>query len=561
MKRRPTATVSLSQRTKGETQLRATKWLSATNGWEVWRQLNLSFLSTLLDSLLHVSFDESPASCLQQVLAWKERVALYQKLSGEQLSEAIMMSALLNGLTETTRLHLLLHLDGDSSFGDLETLLARQLARQDFSLDKEELEEQDKPDQLVKGGKGEGAYNPQPPAYRGKGEPNQLPDSAHRACKGKPKGKGQESDPSFKRELEHRGKQGRQNEHRKGKGEAYNPQPHACKGKGKQHQLPKRYQWCDICWKTGHMTQACWWNPINQQQEQQHQQPARNNLEHQMVQASVQRRQPQIFRIDQRTACASLIPDTLPVLSLELRRRRAVFTVQNAQKQKGHFLVILTSRFFPCFLGFRWHLRYCHVASPLKISPTHPMLETTTGWENSCAPLTLNSFGRNRVSSSSWSFSAVVCESFVFEPCIILFQWRAEFFVAFVLVRVSPLQSVLSLFCWILSPVGSLNLFFFLVVAYQSASPQLPFVTVGWGRPPPERWYEDGASKKPDRDIITAKPFGNGNICKGCDEWPTVDRKNWSGQLKTRRSFLLTGHFSWFRQTGCLVLCGFVVGF
>ena len=77
------------------------------------------------------------------------------------------------------------------------------------------------------------------------------------------------------------------------------------------------------------------------------------------------------------------------------------------------------------------------MASPLKISPTHPMLETTTGWFNSRAPFTLNSFGRNRVSSSSWPLSAVVCESFVFEPCIILFQWRAEFFVAFVLVRVS----------------------------------------------------------------------------------------------------------------------------
>ena len=35
----------LVQTTKGETQLRVTKWLSATNGWEVWRQLNLSFLS------------------------------------------------------------------------------------------------------------------------------------------------------------------------------------------------------------------------------------------------------------------------------------------------------------------------------------------------------------------------------------------------------------------------------------------------------------------------------------------------------------------------------------
>ena len=55
-------------------------------------------------------------------------------------------------------------------------------------------QEQDKPDQLVKGGKGKGkstkekggAYNPQPPAYRGKGEPHQLPDSAQRACRDKP---------------------------------------------------------------------------------------------------------------------------------------------------------------------------------------------------------------------------------------------------------------------------------------------------------------------------------------------------------------------------------------
>ena len=63
----------LVQRTKGETQLRVTKWLSATNGWEAWRQLNLSFLSRFLTSLLQISLDDDqPASCLQQVLAWKE---------------------------------------------------------------------------------------------------------------------------------------------------------------------------------------------------------------------------------------------------------------------------------------------------------------------------------------------------------------------------------------------------------------------------------------------------------------------------------------------------------
>ena len=297
--------------------------------------------SKLLDSLLHMSFDESPTSCLQQLSAWKERVVICQELSGEQLSESIMMSVVMNGLTEKARHLLLLHLDGDSSFGDLEHLLATHLAEQELgehnrvddqannSLQPEQ--EQDKPDQLVKGGqrKGKekgGAYNPQPPAYRGKGEPNQLPDSAHRACRGKPeegkgktdpnfKGKGQESNPSFKRELEQRGKQGRQNEQRKGKGEAYSPQPQPHEGDWEQ-QLPKKQRWCDVCWKRGHATQACWWNPINQQQ-QQHQQPARQSLEHQDVRASVQRRQPRVFRIDQRTACTSLIPDTLPVLSLE----------------------------------------------------------------------------------------------------------------------------------------------------------------------------------------------------------------------------------------------------
>ena len=34
----------LVQTTRGETQLRVTKWLSATNGWEAWSQLNLSEL-------------------------------------------------------------------------------------------------------------------------------------------------------------------------------------------------------------------------------------------------------------------------------------------------------------------------------------------------------------------------------------------------------------------------------------------------------------------------------------------------------------------------------------
>ena len=75
----------LVQRTQGETQQLATRWLSATNGWEAWRQLNLSFLSRLLTSLLQISLDdEQPASCLQPVPAWKERVVGHQELSGEE---------------------------------------------------------------------------------------------------------------------------------------------------------------------------------------------------------------------------------------------------------------------------------------------------------------------------------------------------------------------------------------------------------------------------------------------------------------------------------------------
>ena len=38
----------------------------------------------------------------------------------------------------------------------------------------------------------------------------------------------------------------------------------------KRKQLPKHKRWCNICWKKGHTTEACWYN--YQQQNQQHQQ-------------------------------------------------------------------------------------------------------------------------------------------------------------------------------------------------------------------------------------------------------------------------------------------------
>ena len=127
----------LVQRTQGETQLQVTKWLSATNGWETWRQLNASFHFKFLARLLHTSFDESPAFCLQQLIAWKERVVLYQKFSGEYLSESVMLVSILNGLQDRARHFQLLHLDGDSSLSALENLLAiyfSMFAEQDSSL-------------------------------------------------------------------------------------------------------------------------------------------------------------------------------------------------------------------------------------------------------------------------------------------------------------------------------------------------------------------------------------------------------------------------------------------
>ena len=285
----------LVQRTKGETQLQVTKWLSATNGWEAWRQLNLSFLSKLLASLLQTSLDDQPASFLQHVLAWKERVVGHQELSGEQLPDSerslnMIAIATCKEKKEKEELGEQIRVNDQASNNSLQ-----------------QEQEQGKQQKLARGaaGKGKGtatdkggAHSPQPQAYKGKGKPNQLPNSAQRACRDKPeetKGKGQGSNPSLKRELEQRGKskEGRRKQQRKKKGEAYRPQPRAYQGKG-EHQLPnsahracrdklepkggKREKgeaynpqppWCNFCWKTGHTAQACWCNTSAQHQKHQ----------------------------------------------------------------------------------------------------------------------------------------------------------------------------------------------------------------------------------------------------------------------------------------------------
>ena len=247
----------LVQKTKGETQLQVRRWIQSTNGWEAWRQLNLlhstSKRSThfkLLSSLMSPSFDAQPASFLQQFNAWKEQVVRYQQLSGENLPDFIKLTAVVNGLKGQVRHHVLMQLDGGSSFGDLDSLLQKYFnntyVQSESSLnsvwDKAWRDNQAK-EQKGKNSKGKGK----------KLNPHYKQEGAKGKSKGKGKGKGKPS---------------------KGKGEAYPSQPASYKGKGKQQQLPKNQQWCSICFKKGHLAQACWWNPDPYQQQNQHQKGA-----------------------------------------------------------------------------------------------------------------------------------------------------------------------------------------------------------------------------------------------------------------------------------------------
>ena len=195
----------LVMKTKGETQLQVCRWLSTANSWEAWRQLNLQYTGKWRNHFELLA--KIPAFCLQQINVWKEQVVRYQEFSGEQLPDFIKLSAVLNGLHSSVRNFVLLNLDSDCSFEDLDNLLA----------------------------------------------------SYYLTCKDKQretsKGKGQESNPNFKQQLG----EGGQRQDEKRKGEAYPPQPPAYEGKGKPDQLPKRKEWCRICWKKEHRTQAWWW--------------------------------------------------------------------------------------------------------------------------------------------------------------------------------------------------------------------------------------------------------------------------------------------------------------
>ena len=122
----------LVQKTKGETQLQVMRWIQSLNGWEAWRQLNLlhstSKRSThfkLLASLMSTSFETQPAAFLQQFNAWKEHVVRYQQLTGDILPDYLRLTAVVNGLKGSARHYVLLSLDNDSSFRDLDSLLQK----------------------------------------------------------------------------------------------------------------------------------------------------------------------------------------------------------------------------------------------------------------------------------------------------------------------------------------------------------------------------------------------------------------------------------------------------
>ena len=95
----------------------------------------MSFLSRLLASLLQINLDDDqPASCLQPVLAWKERVVEHQEFSVSSLN----MLAIETCQKEQEKL-------GEHNRVDDQANNSLQ-----------QKQEQDKPDQLVKGGQRKG---------------------------------------------------------------------------------------------------------------------------------------------------------------------------------------------------------------------------------------------------------------------------------------------------------------------------------------------------------------------------------------------------------------------
>ena len=99
--------------------------------------------------------------------------------------------------------------------------------------------------------------------------------------------------------------------------------------------------------------------------------------------------------------------------SLSLSCRRAVFTVEMLKNKKPIFHHFGIARFFSMLFGLSLASEILSRSIPVEDLPSPPHVRSYHSAGNPCASLTLISFGQSRVSSSSWSFSAVVCESFV----------------------------------------------------------------------------------------------------------------------------------------------------
>ena len=382
----------LVQKTKGETQLQLRRWISSTNGWEAWRQLNLLHTTSkrsthfkLLSSLMSPSFDTQPASFLQQYNAWKEQTVRYQHLSGENLPDFIKLTAVVNGLKGQVRHHVLMQLDGGSTFGDLDSLLQKYFNN---------------------------TY------VQSESSLNSVWDKAWRENQAKEKGKGKSknkklSNPHYKQEEKGKPNKGKgkgkgKGKPNKGKGEAYPSQPAASKGKGKQ-QLPKSQQWCSICFKKGHLAQACWWNPDPYQQQLQHQKGAAWPTKGQQQQAWGQQPpwpqqtssqwlsgnqavqwlggpQPQLYSLNQPATYTSLPPDNQSMLSLEPPSQAStqpvhsapVFTVAMLKKSFQPFSKASKTWGILVDTGAATSVAPKSFASHIELSPAPPTLQLTT---------------------------------------------------------------------------------------------------------------------------------------------------------------------------------------
>ena len=164
---------------------------------------------------MNTNFETQPASFLQQLNAWKERVVSYQQLSGEQLPDSIKLLAVVNGLKSNVKNFVLLHLDRDSSFSGLDSVLASY-----GDIDQHE---------------------------------SNLESLGGRACRDKPasigKANDRESNPNLGQQLEQRGHREGKGEDKgkphKGVGEAYpSPASSLQKARGSMCSFQHSQRWC-----------------------------------------------------------------------------------------------------------------------------------------------------------------------------------------------------------------------------------------------------------------------------------------------------------------------------